>query len=93
MSTKHTPGPWHSSKCSCGHPRCKDYWIDSGSFCQGSGFSEADAQLIAAAPDLLEALLKMLGQFNENMVGIVHDELQAVVTARQAVSKALGEQQ
>lgn len=53
--------------------------------------SYSNALLIAAAPDLLEALVKMLEQFNENMTGIVHDEMQAVVTARLALAKALGE--
>jgi len=55
--------------------------------------SYGNALLIAAAPDLLAALRKMLGQFNEDMPGITHDELQAVIAAWQAVDKALGNQQ
>lgn len=49
----HTPGPWAIYKCRCGDPICNQYTISV----QGSvGFSKADAQLIAAAPDLLRAL-------------------------------------
>lgn len=34
--------------CCCG--RCNDYWlVGIGSFCQGSGFTEREALLIAAA--------------------------------------------
>ena len=40
-------------KCLCGHRSCQDYWlVGIGSFCQGSGFSQAEAQRIA---DLLNA--------------------------------------
>lgn len=51
---KHTPGPWRISKCECGHDMCEDYFV---SVTRSDGrVSEADAKLIAAAPDLLEAL-------------------------------------
>lgn len=56
----HTPGPWSVSRCCCGHPSCRDFWISSGKFCQGSGFGESDARLVAAAPDLLAALVLMV---------------------------------
>ena len=87
MNTKYTPGPWLISKCSCGHSRCKDYWVSSGSFCQGSGFSEADALLISAAPDLLEAC-------GEAIEAIADGDAQSAINAlRAAIAKALGEQQ
>lgn len=53
---KHTPAPWRIEKCPCGHPSCNRYTTDNGSFMVGSGYSLADAHLIAAAPTLLEAL-------------------------------------
>lgn len=62
MTTKHTPGPWQA----------QDYWIigcveDSWDIMAGANTacpwrvakvfrSEADARLIAAAPDMLDAL-------------------------------------
>ena len=65
METKHTPGPWHYRKC----PKDNDpiweqrfpYWIDSHEnvpIADVRGIGEPasyNAQLIAAAPDLLEA--------------------------------------
>ena len=53
MSAKHTPGPWHYHKCPCGMNGCHQYTI---SVQWSKGFVEADARLIAAAPDLLAAL-------------------------------------
>lgn len=35
-------------KCPCGHPSCTTYWlVGIGHFCQGSGFTEAEAKRIA----------------------------------------------
>lgn len=57
---KHTPGPWYAV-----HPdHAHGWWIVSkdleGDDCLDAsgdgGFNEGDARLIAAAPDLLEAL-------------------------------------
>lgn len=55
MSAPHTPGPWTLDRVSCGQGAV-EYQIG---FADGSGFPlggcvEADARLIAAAPDLLE---------------------------------------
>lgn len=35
-------------QCCCGHPTCRDYWLTGiGKFCQGSGFTKDEADLIA----------------------------------------------
>lgn len=78
---KHTPGPW--------------YWDSEGLgskyvlvFGKGHPFemtSEANKRLIAAAPDLLEALQKLVG-INGNRSEPEY------VQARAAISKALGEE-
>jgi hypothetical protein len=48
-----TPGPWAFEKCPCGHSGCTSYVIGH----QGAvGFKLPDAMLIAAAPDMYEAL-------------------------------------
>ena len=60
---KHTPGPWYAES---GHEQRNGqlYWqvtdgndaIMQNQFCWCQGDQEANARLIAAAPDLLEAL-------------------------------------
>lgn len=52
------------------------------------GTEEADALLIAAAPELLEACKMML--FNMNLAGWENDD--AAIRARAAIQKATGEQ-
>jgi hypothetical protein len=67
MTTTHTPGPWHASKledrsafnifmpgyCSAG---ASVHHCSNATDCMGSLVVEANARLIAAAPDLLAAL-------------------------------------
>ena len=56
-----TPGPWEIMKCQCKNDVC-DVWqlANVGSFYQGCGFSWDDAHLIAAAPEMYEALKVIL---------------------------------
>lgn len=64
MTQKHTPAPWTKYKCQCSHPACKQYTIST----QGTvGFDEADANLIIAAPELLEALKEMYEMENDSI--------------------------
>ena len=53
----------------------------------------ADLNLIAAAPDLLEALEFMLSVFNENYPDVLDDaeDREAWAKARAAIKKAMGE--
>lgn len=58
--SKHTPGPWHVGQSS---KRGHEVWArtsDTGSMmvagCGHAEFDQANARLIAAAPELLEAL-------------------------------------
>ena len=61
MTSKHTPGPWEY-----GVRRDKSIWLSIGDPAKGPHrqgdlhASEADAQLIAAAPDLLDAARECL---------------------------------
>lgn len=88
--SKHTPGPWYAGKD----------WL-SMMICNADGFpvaeakvsyvkrsleeAEANARLIEAAPELLEALRLAVGR-----QGFSNDEL---ISARAAIAKATGEQQ
>ena len=85
---KHTPGPWVAT-----HANGNDFIVKAGDIevvagcgCYGSpymrGNPDADARLIAAAPDLLEALQGVL-----RVADRATDEFDA---ARAAIAKATG---
>jgi hypothetical protein len=87
MKTKHTPGPWKATK-DPDSIRGEDYCIgmetDVARIDRVAVCSECDASLIAAAPELLEAVDRLLtwshgGQRTED-----------VAFARRAYAKALG---
>lgn len=91
--TKHTPGPWHLSGNSAWADSCKD---------RGNVFScelhtgthvppdqnEANARLISAAPELLEALKAMRAAFDPYDPSI--KEAEACDAADAAIAKAEG---
>ena len=83
--TEHTPGPWHVWQAG------KHVVIKAGSLIIGSvrraivgGEQQANAHLIAAAPELLEAL--------KFVIRGVPDTWEGVQKARAAIAKATGEQ-
>ena len=102
MTTKHTPGPWAVRY---------DYVVQAPSFdggrlvpvAQPYGVNSdgtdlfANARLISAAPELLEALeslLPMLADWHDEFPDHVGDkEEPAIKAARAAISKAKGEHQ
>lgn len=92
---KHTPGPWRYEKQNPS-PTTGEHMIAGGlpgylaeiRDC-GSGKVEDNARLIAAAPDLLAALLHVIPHVGTNYSGKQrHDILE---TARAAIAKATGE--
>lgn len=88
MSTKHTPGPWEAAAnkvygpsqvrvATCGQDNHKQTTVTE---------DDANARFIAAAPDLLEALIKIRdglkeGALNASALGAI---------ARAAIAKAAG---
>lgn len=105
MSTKHTPGPWFQGTGD--HQYCvydKKVWINP----DGSRGGEtpnlvvvvspegalADARLIAAAPELLEALEGMIevygGACDSECLPKHSTELELIDLARTAIAKATG---
>ena len=98
MTTKHTPGPWimrpvdpHAAYGSRdvttrGNGLVAQVW--SG-FRGDPAIAVANARLIAAAPDLLDALRDALGALRD--ANYKCDPLKAVAPAERAIHKATGE--
>ena len=97
--TKHTPGPWHTD------PAKSFYVFAHGSLADQSGVTngpfvcnastQANARLIAAAPELLGELVKITDAYAKAMkdAGVTHypEALVVVRQARAAIAKARGE--
>lgn len=64
MDTKHTPGPWRKVKCQCGFEGCNQYFVEPIRGTDGR-FSEADADLVVAAPELLDLAKEALAQLEK----------------------------
>lgn len=96
MSEKHTPGPWklaeavkgRYTKTNLRRIRSEREGTEHGAVCEVYGIKDgteanANARLIAAAPEMLEAL-----RVAEESVG----DLKALEIVRAAIAKATGEQ-
>lgn len=93
MKAQHTPGPWelHESNAIVGG-KIDDHriWLRPVIARFETGVSEANAHLIAAAPELLEALLDLCHfgsiEATPDQIGII----QTIGKARAAIAKATG---
>lgn len=93
--SKHTPGPWRISRTSgmeifINHDddqpnRVPGYFAEVRRFTSDNEQVEANAQLIAAAPDLLEALIELADWYKE-YTGL------PPIAANAAIAKATGGQ-
>lgn len=84
MTTKYTPGPWKATKYGY-----EGYSVNGENMVKVcSAWYGANARLIAAAPDLVEALMLFVWPYQENSG---HTEHERVEKARKALSKALGD--
>lgn len=99
MNTKHTPGPWLYE----GHPNALIIWSDEKSrsteICHitphgdlHNSVGEANARLIAAAPELLEACLFVMKYHNMHLDKADGNELpfQLSDVVKAAIAKAQG---
>lgn len=100
MSSKHTPGPWVVTP----HPQThvdvfgvgvirddKEFqYALSHTFCYQN--AEANARLIAAAPELLEALIRLEAELVEDKYGECYEPspFENLALARAAIAKATG---
>lgn len=87
-NTKHTPGPWWVDDNGCvaaGHGDTYETIAIMHDW-QGDSEREANARLIAAAPELLEALRAVLDEIDENECG--QSLSVRIGKARAAIAKA-----
>ena len=96
MKTKQTPGPWRAEGCTvyAGESRVAQTWSDTHDGLP-TPTMEADARLIAAAPDLLAALKSALewlraARADEPDDWDTSDLDAAIKMGRSAVAKAKG---
>lgn len=88
----HTPGPWEWIGHDLESPRSlvSEAIVECGQFCQGGmvrlNISDADRRLIAAAPQLLEALQQLIASAEESQWP---EELLEMINARDAIAKAI----
>lgn len=101
MSSKHTPGPWvvtphpetHVDVFGVGEimdDKQMQYGL-SHTICYQN--AEANARLIAAAPELLEALIRLEAELVEDKYGDCYEPspFENLALARAAIAKATGE--
>ena len=100
MNTKHTPGPWiYEASTRTIRAVPANYWLASMDSFDGAVNHEANARLIAAAPELLEALIDTLGMLDHYQSGRADNwdgstkgqALSTIRDARAAIAKATGE--
>lgn len=90
MEFKHSPAPWNSYVKYLDYTIVRDAndkKITSLSYC----CSEADANLITAAPKLLEALIELTESAKQAIDGL-GDLQDAIDAAKVEIAKALGQQ-
>lgn len=92
---KHTPGPWKV----CGHDVAGDYdhfkegvRVAISTICEKEE-RDANARLIASAPELLDALQSLLDCPDLNLDRLEDDTIKAIELAENAIKKAKGFQQ
>ena len=89
--SKHTPGPWSADKWATGYTVSSDLEHYSVCHLEECNNDEANAHLIAAAPELLAALVRLIDCATENPAA--YDERFEVhfKNARAAIAKARGQ--
>lgn len=114
MSAKHTPGPWQWDGSPCDYDASNEApWLVTDAYAVGvektlrdgvilkgqiECLNESNARLIAAAPDLLEAVRAYVQHFEAHHITNTHGGRDFDFTghiaqlARAAISKATGEQ-
>ena len=91
MTAQHTPGPWKpackSNGATCRHPAilCDEGQVGNATWQGSESATDANARLIAAAPDMLKALQKIAKGW---WVTMDEHEMRDIAVA--AIAKATG---
>ena len=91
METKHTPGPWEAEQLYAKGNDGKFVVISKTNYIcvcdaiEGVEVNEPNADLISAAPDLLEACQEMVEAFDR------HHPEDGIIAIREAIAKATGD--
>lgn len=95
---KHTPGPWFAMRTVAYWEVCPQNAGNAGipwTVCDvcpsAGGLQEANARLIAAAPEMLELLEEIVTNASKNYQGSTEIDPQIISSARWVISKARGE--
>ena len=88
-TTKHTPGPWRIESGPYYRAIRVDFEVIADMRQIGRSFNESNARLIAAAPDLLDALENVIESWGLGL--LPHEDSEALDQARAAITKAKGE--
>ena len=94
---KHTPGPWTAYKSTSYLDETPSWIVPGVAHCGDGELSEANARLIAAAPDMLAALERVWEAYSPQYVSAMADDCErtalddAFDTVRSVIAKARGE--
>ncbi|EMJ7518946.1 hypothetical protein RGL88_000428 [Providencia rettgeri] len=93
MEFKHTPAPWKYTVRNANEIMTTFHGVTIGDVYLDitTANQKADAHLISAAPELLEALIELTESAKEAIDGL-GDLSDAIDTAKAAIAKALGQQ-
>lgn len=93
MEFKHTPAPWKHTIRNANEIMTTFHGVTIGDVYLDitTANQKADSHLIAAAPELLEALIELTESAKEAIDGL-GDLSDAIDTAKAAIAKALGQQ-
>ena len=91
MSTKHTPGPWHGETITGRHKVWADRGLNEDQAVIATVDTSANARLIAAAPELLEALNGFEPVDVVNFARWMERYQVVMNNARAAIAKATGQ--
>jgi hypothetical protein len=92
MNTKHTPGPWavvHSSEGYSVGAQHKPGCFPKTRLCDMVTGTQQDAELIAAAPELLAALKRLIDCPATNLDDLEPEDCEAILQAERAIAKAI----
>ena len=97
MNTAHTPGPWNWDGNVCDYDATQEapWLVHADNYPPILGgqikcVNEADARLIAAAPDLLAACQSVIASFEAfTTINSINEEDASVTACRAAIAKAV----